>query len=58
MSRDDYSYGAWIPSPILDDPALRPRSMILYAMVARRANRYGFCYATNAKLIEDMTSTD
>ena len=58
MSRYDCGYGAWIPGPVLDDPGLRPRSLILYARIARRANRVGFCYATNATLIEDMTAVD
>ena len=51
MARYDCGYGAWIPGPVLDDPGLRPRSLILYARIARRANRVGFCYATNATLI-------
>ena len=55
---DDGGYGAWIPGPVLDDPGLRPRSTILYAKIARRANRVGFCYATNATLIDDMTAVD
>ena len=58
MARYDCGYGAWIPGPVLDDPGLRPRSLILYARIARRANRVGFCYATNATLIEDMTAVD
>ena len=58
MGRYDCGYGAWIPGPVLDDPGLRPRSLILYARIARRANRVGFCYATNATLIEDMTAVD
>lgn len=58
MGQFDCGYGAWIPGPILDDPGLRPRSLILYARIARRANRVGFCYATNATLINDMTSVD
>ena len=57
MARYDCGYGAWIPGPVLDDPGLRPRSLILYARIARRANRVGFCYATNATLIEDMIET-
>lgn len=58
MSEYDCGYGAWIPGPVLDDPGLRPRSLILYSKIARRANRVGFCYATNATLIEDMTAVD
>lgn len=51
-------YGAYIPGPLLDDAGLRPRSLILYAHIARRANRVGFCYASNAALIDDMTTID
>ena len=58
MGQFDCGYGAWIPGPVLDDAGLRPRSLILYARIARRANRVGFCYATNATLVEDMTTTD
>ena len=58
MGQYDCGYGAWIPGPLLDDPGLRPRSLILYARIARRANRVGFCYATNATLIDDMTAAD
>ena len=51
-------YGAYIPGPLLDDAGLRPRSLILYARIARRANRVGFCYASNAALIDDMATID
>lgn len=51
-------YGAYIPGPLLDDAGLRPRSLILYAHIARRANRVGFCYASNAALIDDMSTVD
>lgn len=51
-------YGAYIPGPLLDDAGLRPRSLILYARIARRANRAGFCYASNAALIDDMSTVD
>lgn len=51
-------YGAYIPGPLLDDAGLRPRSLILYAHIARRANRVGFCYAANAALIDDMSTVD
>lgn len=51
-------YGAYIPGPLLDDAGLRPRSLILYAHIARRANRVGFCFASNAALIEDMSTVD
>lgn len=58
MADFNCGYGAWIPGPVLDDPGLRPRSLILYARIARRSNRVGFCYATNATLIDDMTAVD
>jgi len=52
------SYFAVLTAPVLKDPALSWPSMVLCAKIAQLTEEEGFCYATNAGLIQMMTRVD
>ena len=51
-------YYATIPAPVMRDATLRWASMVLYANITSYARKTGFCYASNATLIREMTRID
>lgn len=52
------SYFAVLTAPVLKDPSLSWASMVLCAKIAQLTEEEGFCYATNAGLIQMMTRVD
>lgn len=57
---DDFfgGYYSVIPDPVSDDASLRWGTMVLYAKITKYARKGGFCYASNATLIREMTRID